>query len=219
MILQILIIFVLSLFIVTSPAKAGPEYWQAFDFKIPFSKTQRDIWRPDAFHIFTLAQVTPRQQGLGFIRFSSGPMWKFSKSFILAFHADLIGIKRNDSTFINETRFDIEPIFKGEWQDWLYWLNRNSMEYRLFPTFQRIRFRSLIRFNFKTDLYHWTPYVANEFFFELPERSLNQNRLISGISYHFSKTQHLDLGYMFRLRKDLENDWSQDHILMLFYFY
>lgn len=197
-------------------AKAELEYWQGFSTQLPLVNESNLKLR---FQSFTVAQLAPRFGGIGVLRFSNGPLWVLNPSFQLGAYADIIYLELPAGHPTQEYRFNLEPTFKGAWGEHFQWANRTRLEYRLFPDQDSWRLRNKMRLNFKSAELGFTPFVDNEFFISPTELGFDQNRSRLGVVWPVSQGQSLELAYQWRWRKNKQELWDSDHILMLVYFF
>lgn len=197
-------------------AKADIEYWQGFSAVLPLAEYEKHQFK---FQSFTVAQLAPRFDGIGVLRFSNGPIWVFNPNFQLGAYADIIYIEVPAGQPTQEYRFNLEPTFKGSWGEHLRWINRSRLEYRLFPDKDSWRLRNKMRVNFKAADLGFTPFIDNEFFISPLDKGFDQNRSRVGVQWPVTNGQSLELAYQWRLRKNMQEVWDSDHILMLFYFF
>jgi hypothetical protein len=200
----------------STAAQADIEYWQAVDTLITLPQNRQDVWSPDAFRSFTVAQLAPRFEGIGVLRFSNGPVWKLHPNFQLGLYGDIIYIELPAGNPTQEYRFNLEPLFKGKWGETIAWGNRSRLEYRVFPDQAQWRFRNQSRINF--ELGDIKPFIANEVFFA-PHNGFNHNRSRVGLAFKMGEKQRLELAYMARWRKGPDEIWRLDHIATLFIFF
>jgi hypothetical protein len=197
-------------------AKADIEYWQGFNAIMPLTEYEHTKLQLQSF---TVAQLAPRFDGIGLLRFSNGPLWILNPNFQLGAYADLIYIEAPADNPTQEYRFNLEPTFKGFWGEHFQWINRSRLEYRIFPERDSWRLRNKMRVNYKETLLGFTPFVDNEFFVSPRDTGFDQNRSRIGIQWPVAQGQSLELAYQWRWRKNRQELWDSDHILMLFYFF
>lgn len=203
--------------LLTLPTKADTEYWQAVNVNIPIAQ---EDWGTLKLNSFTVAQLAPRFEGIGVLRFSNGPLWIPNDFFQLGAYGDIIYIEAPAGNPTQEYRFNLEPTFKGLWGKHWKWVNRSRLEYRLFPDQDSWRFRNKMRLNLiQTDL-GFVPFVDNEFFVSPFDKGFDQNRSRLGLQWKLpSAGQSVEIAYQWRWRKNAKDVWDNDHILMLFYFF
>lgn len=215
-----LFLIVLSLFIShTFPRKAlaDTEYWQGFSTLMPL---QEETWGKLSLQSFTVAQMAPRFDGIGILRFSNGPVWRPSSFFQLGAYADLIYIEAPAGHPTQEYRFNLEPTFIGRWGEHLQWINRSRVEYRVFPDHETWRLRNKVRLNFVQTELPFVPFLDNEVFVSPLDKGFDQNRSRIGAQWQLPWSgQSVELAYQWRWRKNAQEVWDSDHILMLFYFF
>lgn len=200
----------------TYTAKAELEYWQGFSAVLPLAAYENSQLKLQSF---TVAQLAPRFNGIGILRFSNGPLWVLNSHFQLGAYADIIYIEALAGTPTQEYRFNLEPTVKGTWGEHFQWINRSRLEYRIFPDRDNWRLRNKMRINLKQTPLGFTPFIDNEFFISPFDKGFDQNRSRIGTQWPIANGQSLELAYQWRLRKNMQEVWDSDHILMLFYFF
>jgi hypothetical protein len=199
---------------ISRPAQADVEYWQAFDTRIPLSD-HHDLL-PDQLHVFTIAQLATRYPGLGLLRFGVGPIWDINDVLTLRLSADLFQLYVPKVGYTPEYRIDIEPTLRGNWGA-LGWSDRNRLELRMRADNTTWRYRNQLRLVWNGWEGPVRPYAFNEAFLETGA-GFNQNRTVLGASFLMGSGTRLDVGYMWRWRRE-GGTWFNDHILMLFMFF
>lgn len=194
------------------------EYWQYIRTDIPIhhSRESEQWFLPDKLQTFTLARTGTRYQGPGLIRFSTGPIWDLSQNFSAGILGEFVYLNPDGQTHKQEYRVVPEATFKGALDYNFNWVDRNWLEYRIFPDTSNFRYRNMARLNWKMSE-HWMPYVSEEVFYDL-NKGFNQNRIRFGIGYIFEPGTRLDIGYLALHRKDAQG-WYLDHALTLFLFF
>ena len=210
------LILYLLLLLPQARAKADIEYWQGFTTMLPLARYDNTNIQLQSF---TVAQLAPRFDGIGVLRFSNGPIWMFNPNFQLGASTDLISIEIPAGHPTQEYRFNLEPTFKGHWGDHWHWINRSRLEYRLFPDKDSWRLRNKMRINFKATDFVFTPFADNELFISPRDKGFDQNRSRIGVQWPTAHGQSVELAYQWRWRKNAQEVWDSDHILMLFYFF
>ncbi|PKL77125.1 MAG: hypothetical protein CVV27_06735 [Candidatus Melainabacteria bacterium HGW-Melainabacteria-1] len=203
--------------LVALPASAEAEYWQAVDVQIPLDNPSQTWLYPDAFRAFTIAQLAPRFEGLGVLRFSVGPVWQLTPGLSLGIFGDVLALQAPAGNPTQEFRLNLEPLAKGRMGDDFGWVERVRLEYRHLPAFQSWRVRNLARINWFWSE-DWLAFVSDEVFFEFPG-GFNQNRAMIGIGQQVAPGTRLELAYQARSRKGANEHWDLDHILVLFLFF
>lgn len=196
-------------------AKADIEYWQGFSTVFPLAEDKNSKLN---FQSFTVAQLAPRFDGIGVLRFSNGPIWVLNPNFQLGAYADIIYIEIPAGHPTQEYRFNLEPTFKGEWGEHFQWINRSRLEYQVFPDKDNWRLRNKMRINLKQTDLGFTPFIDNEIFVSPRDKGFDQNRSRIGMQWPVAQGQSVELAYQWRWRKNTQEVWDSDHILMLFYF-
>jgi len=93
--------------------------------------------------------------------------------------------------------------------------NRSRLEYRdreNKETVWRLREAFKVKLPYKFTKFNFQPYVADEFFIDLGEDNVNQNRLFAGFSGKLAKNVKLSLFYMWK-RSDITGGWQDTNVI------
>lgn len=163
---------------------------------------------PDRLRIYTELQEGPTFPDIHQLLWRTGPIWDLTPNFSFSTHFTNIAVQNLEiRSFIEEHRIEFEPLFRGKLLPWLSWANRHRLEYRIRVGNQRLRYRNRISFSFEQPDRDWTPFISSEFFFDLAEEGLNQNRTTMGIAWQLNPSMRLNLSYMIRFVKS-QNLWD-----------
>lgn len=192
------------------------EVWGATEFQLNLSPEAGSFldWNdllPNRLRIYTEQQFA-HDIGLQQASFRLGPIWNPLPGFSLAAHVSSVAFPTSEQDFGQETRFELEPSFKGQLLG-LHWSNRHRLEYRLRPQRQFWRYRTRLALHYPLPGSPWTPFVSNELHFE-PGAGFQQNRLLLGLSCQLSPSTQLSLSYLNRLVLN-HNQWTPENGLML----
>lgn len=208
------LVSICSLFIYNNSAKADTESWNWVELREPIIKDSKNL--PNIkLRVFSDARLNTRSKGLGDLFLRVGPLVDVTPWLFIGLHGTLQANK-TDTTFIQETRMEIEPNFYGRIGDFTF-NDRNRLEYRMRETGNKFRYRNQLRFNYEPeniDMKNLVPYIWDEVLIDLAGEGFNQNRASIGIGYKFGKSNKIDLGYMLRSRFQ-SSVWIQDHILLI----
>lgn len=120
----------------------------------------------------------------------------------------------------DEWRQEYRPMFALYWRDKLAggkFSNRNRIELRYFEgnTRDRVRYRNesvWTSLHTITD-YKLTPFIEEEFFYDLTDSVFNGNWLTFGISKFWTKNVKWKLGYRLQSQK-FNGEWDHRHVLV-----
>ncbi len=202
------ILFALSTTALATGDSGDGEYWQTHSLKLKID----DDWTFGVSEEFRMG------------RSGSNP-YLHNVDFSLAYSglADWLDVSMNfkkeyerDSTgkFRGENRPHFNATLKGHVWD-LALSNRSRLEYRnrehkedLF----RYRNKTTIKFPWKFTSLQLQPYVAEEFFINLGENNISQNRIFAG--FGFKVCENLDMGvfYMFKQSK-ISGGWRDTNVI------
>jgi hypothetical protein len=117
-------------------------------------------------------------------------------------------------------REEYRPMFALYWMGELgqgYFSNRSRIELRYFEgdAKDRVRFRNESVWRPLTTItdFKLTPFVEEEFFYDLTDRVLNENWLTFGISKFWTKGVKWKLGYRLQSQK-IDDEWRHRHVLV-----
>lgn len=95
--------------------------------------------------------------------------------------------------------------------------NRSRLEWRDYENKEevwRFRHKTTVKFPLKLTKYNLQPYVAEEFFMNLPEDNINQNRLSSGFSFTLAKNVKGSIYYLLKKSKGTDG-WTDTNVIGL----
>lgn len=117
-------------------------------------------------------------------------------------------------------RQEYRPMFALYWRnktEQIKLSNRNRIELRYFENNakDRIRYRNetVITSLHQFTRYAFTPYIEQEFFYDITDSKLNVNWLTFGISKFWTKNIKWKLGYRLQ-SQNFNNEWENRHILV-----
>lgn len=120
----------------------------------------------------------------------------------------------------NHWRQEYRPMLALYWIGQLgqgHFSNRNRIEWRYFEgnAKDRVRYRneSVWRSQHTVTGYELTPFVEEEFFYDLTDSVLNENWLTFGISKNWTKGVKWKLGYRLQSQK-FSGEWEHRHVLV-----
>lgn len=93
--------------------------------------------------------------------------------------------------------------------------NRLRLEWRDFETKEetwRFRNKTTIKLPFKVTEFNLQPYIAEEWFINLGENNVNQNRLSSGFSFKLTKNLSASVFYMYK-RSKITGGWRDTNVI------
>lgn len=193
--------------------KLRSEIWAASEVILTLSpETDPNLaWHdiiPDGFRLYTELQEAPNFPDIHQLLWRMGPIWNLSPHFSFSTHFSNAAVQNLETrSFIEEHRLEFEPLFRGKLLPWLSWANRHRLEYRIRVGSQRWRYRNRFALSVEESDRNWIPFISSEFFFDLSEEGLNQNRTTLGISWQLNPSIRLNLSYMIRFVK-IQNLWD-----------
>ncbi len=211
-----------SLPVFLPPAQAQnlkTELWLASEFQLTLSpETDPNLaWHdiiPDQLRFYTELQEGPVFPDIHQLLWRIGPIWNLTPQFSLAAHFTNSAVQNLENRrFIEEHRLELEPLFRGKFNEQIGWANRHRIEYRVRADNQRFRYRNRLALSFNQPGSDWTPFVSSEFFFDFGGEGLNQNRSVVGVGYQLNPSLRLNLSYMVRFVKQSgSNAWDPIHV-------
>jgi hypothetical protein len=143
------------------------------------------------------------------LRFKIDGSWSFEAAYRHAYLELADGWRQ-------EYRPHLNLAYRGKAGEWGF-RNRHRLEFRYFEgdAKNRIRYRneSVWTAPYKTSRHALTPYVSEEFFYDVTDHELNINWLTIGVSKPFASGKKWKLGYRLQHQK-FGDDWSTRHILV-----
>lgn len=107
--------------------------------------------------------------------------------------------------------------YRTNFEEWQF-INRSRLELRYFEgdAEDRIRYRNESIWNGSRGTMpgDQTPYISQEFFYDITDSEFNENWLTLGISGSISKSVNWKLGYRLQSRKP-GDDWENRHLLVV----
>jgi hypothetical protein len=122
--------------------------------------------------------------------------------------------KDSSGKFRHENRPHLNITVKGKLFD-LPTSNRSRLEWRDFETKEevwRYRNRTTVKLPLKLTRLNLQPYVAEEWFVNLGEDNINQNRLFSGFSFKLSKDINGSIFYLWKTSK-ISGGWRDTNVI------
>ena len=117
-------------------------------------------------------------------------------------------------------REEYRPMLSLYWRDKLWggnFSNRHRLEFRYFEgdAQDRVRYRneSVWRSRKTITDYHLTPYIEEEFFYDITGNELNVNWITLGLSKSWGKGKKWKLGYRLQSQK-FNGEWENRHLLV-----
>ena len=120
----------------------------------------------------------------------------------------------------NHWREEYRPMLSLYWRNKLWgghFSNRHRLEFRYFEgdAQDRIRYRneSVWKSGKTITDYHLTPFIEEEFFYDITGKELNGNWITLGISKSWAKGKKWKLGYRLQSQK-FNGEWENRHLLV-----
>jgi hypothetical protein len=93
--------------------------------------------------------------------------------------------------------------------------NRSRIEWRDFETKKevwRFRNKTTVKLPFKVTKFNLQPYIAEEWFINLGDNNVNQNRLSCGFSFNLAKNINASVFYMYKTSK-ITGGWRDTNVI------
>lgn len=120
----------------------------------------------------------------------------------------------------NHWREEYRPMLSLYWRGKLWdsnFSNRHRLEFRYFEgdAKDRLRYRNESVWTSRKTItdYHLTPYIAEEFFYDITGNELNTNWVTLGIAKPWAKGKKWKLGYRLQSQK-FNGEWENRHVLV-----
>jgi len=117
-------------------------------------------------------------------------------------------------------REEYRPMFSLYWRDKLWggnFSNRHRLEFRYFEgdAKDRLRYRNESVWKSRKTItdYHLSPFIEEEFFYDITGKELNVNWLTLGVSKSWGKGKKWKLGYRLQSQK-FNGEWEHRHLLV-----
>lgn len=186
------------------PARAvDGAVWLWTEHREPIQRDPNDSpkW---VFRISTDFRLKTDPGGLsqGFLRL--GPLFEPVDWFYVAFHLAGSANRDDDDRFQSDLRVEIEPWFDWEATDAVTLQSRNRIETRWVGGDQDVRYRNMVRVQWKPSDEPWILLFWDEVIFRVDAPELTENRVAAMVAYQFDRGRRLEWGYLLRHRLDGE---------------
>ncbi len=198
-------------------ARADAEAWLWVENRVPLARTDRpELGRVD-LRVFGDFRANRRSEGLGIVFGRMGPLFFLSDWMFVATTGSVAAIRGPNGQWSHQARAELEPNFFGRIGDFTF-NDRNRGEYRVREDAENFFFyRNMLRISYAPVHARWIPYVFDEVLFNVTTREVSENRASVGLGRMVGGSTRIDLGYIFRSRKD--PTFVHDHIVNLFFFF
>lgn len=198
----------------------GPEVWALGELRVPWDPTHdSDWWQPQSLRLIHDLRHSESLGAFQHALIRTGPLWSLGPWGHAAVNFSA-AIERVGLTQVqSEYRWEGEWGRRFRWQDWGL-AQRSRVEWRSFPTEQRLRLREQWRVtrHLEGPLAPFTPFASGELLWESHLQGLSQTRWSVGTSWVVRPDLRLDLGYLYRPRA-AGTAWVDDHALMVAWFF
>ena len=120
----------------------------------------------------------------------------------------------------NHWREEYRPMLSLYWRDKLWvgdFSNRHRLEFRYFEgdAKDRLRYRNESVWKSRKTItdYHLSPFIEEEFFYDITGKELNVNWVTLGVSKSWGKGKKWKLGYRLQSQK-FNGEWEHRHLLV-----
>jgi len=120
----------------------------------------------------------------------------------------------------NEVREEYRPMLSLYWRGKLWdgnFSNRHRLEFRYFEgdAQDRLRYRNESVWKSRKTItdYQLTPFIEEEFFYDITGKELNTNWITLGVSRSWAKGKKWKLGYRLQSQK-FNGEWEHRHVLV-----
>lgn len=111
-----------------------------------------------------------------------------------------------------DVRLEAQPELSWNFGDWKF-NDRNRLAYRTMDNavYDRFHYANEVKLTWTAD---WlSPFVAQEFFWDLSKSDFNQSRTTLGVGLAMNKDTRFDVGYMLRLNETAA-EWAKEHFVV-----
>jgi hypothetical protein len=204
-------------FALATPARADGEAWVWIENRIPILRTDAPAAGRIDWRVFTDFRANGRSEGLAQAFLRMGPLFYASSWLFIGTHGVIYSDRLANGTHDQEARIELEPNVFFRVGDFAF-NDRNRGEYRWRDSGERYRYRNQLRISYAPKGALWIPFIWDEALVDLSGSGFNQNRASAGLGRLLTDTIRLDVGYIFRSRKE-SGDWSHDHVLNLYLYF
>ncbi|MFP5503862.1 MAG: DUF2490 domain-containing protein [Candidatus Sericytochromatia bacterium] len=198
----------LAVLLSPAPALAAVQQWYQVENEVQLPKPVG--WSPDAVSFATDVRYSSDRVGLERVQLRWGPRWNIGSWLELGINHNAYLQQDDSGVMIQEQRLELQPTFMGTVGP-LAWEDRSRLERRMRPDSVRMRYRNQLRLAAEVAP-GWTPFVADEVFFDLERMVFNENRVTLGLA-HDRAEDGWEFSYTFRQEQGA--GWAPDHLLAL----
>lgn len=200
-----------------SPARADAEAWLWVENRVPLARTDKPEFGRVDLRLVGDFRANRRSEGLGTVFTRMGPLFFLSDWMFVATTGSVAALRGPNGEWTHQARAELEPNFFGRIGDFTF-NDRNRGEYRVRDDARNFFFyRNMLRISYAPMHARWIPYVFDEVLFNVTTRELSENRASVGLGRMVGGSTRIDLGYIFRSRK--ETTFVHDHIVNLYFFF
>lgn len=200
-----------------APARADTEAWLWVENRVPLARTpQPEAGRVD-LRLFGDFRFNRRSEGLGVVIARMGPLFHLSEWLFVGTTGSFVSSRSADGAWNQQARLEIEPNFVFRIGD-VTVADRNRGEYRIRDGLRDVPvYRNMLRIAYAPSGARWVPYLFDEVLVDVTKPQLFENRASLGLGRVVGGSTRVDLGYMFRSRRDPV--FVHDHAVTLFFFF
>jgi len=171
------------------------QYWNAYSFKYKVNDDINLILSPSLRLDEDISQLFYWESW-------QGAEFKVNKHLDMNLHYLFARTKKQNNKWVDEHRIEFQPTFKWNVGD-LKFSDRNRVEYRVVGGTEKWRYRNSIKLKKTITVKNkeYTPFIANEVFYDFSADRYNQNRTAVGFSQKISDIASLDIFYIYRMDK------------------
>lgn len=200
-----------------APARADGELWLWAETRVPVVRAPRPEFPRVDWRVFTDFRLNTRNEGLHQAFLRTGPLVFATDFLFVGLHGTVYADRQATGAFGQEARLELEPNVFFRWGDFTF-NDRNRGELRFRDGATRTRYRNQLRVSYAPEGARWIPFAWDEVLVDLAGLGFHQNRLEFGLGRMLDPRTRLDVGYLFRSRKE-QPGWAHDHILNVAIFF
>ncbi len=208
------------LVLVATEARADEGAWLWIENRVALNaKPGAEPGRVD-LRIFGELQGSRSAKGPENVLLRMGPLFFLTDWLFIGTHGNALSVRAPDGTWRQQAWVDLEPDLFGRLGDFAI-LDRNRGEYRWRQDARDVWFyRNMLRISYAPERARWIPYIWDEVYLNASQGQFVENRASIGIGRMVGASTRIDVGYVFRSRREsAAARFDHDHVVTLFFFF
>jgi hypothetical protein len=205
----------LALTVTLSPAvaTADGEAWIWYEHRLRVHEAAEGGPPTVDIRVATDLRANNRNGGLDMLFLRVGPLVTVAPWVSLAIHLTTVADRAPDGAFQSQYRPEFDVSLQHRWGD-LGLSHRSRFEALLGAPAGLLRYRNFVRADYRLGQLPLGIFAFEEVFFRHRGAAFQENRATAGVRFSLFEGGALDLGYMFRSRREAPG-WEHDHIGLL----